>query len=1176
MDRGRDASDRPVSSTGGDATQGASAADHESARRETATGAAGGFVRGREPPVRDWDRYEILEYLGGGGMGRVFKAFDPKLGRQVAIKFIRGDDPELIRRFTQEARAQARVDHDRVCKVYEVGEVEGHPYIAMQLIDGIPFRDAARDMTLEHKLLVMKEVAEGLHEAHRSGLIHRDIKPSNIMVEMSEDGRWRPYVMDFGLAREQASPGMTVTGAVIGTPTYMPLEQALGWVHDMDRRSDVYQLGATLYSTLSGRPPFQGDTQTTVLRQVLEDAPESLTGTDRAIPADVDAIVMKCLRKSPRERYASARALAEDLGRYLDGDPIEARPTTIFYRWKLKAAKHRMAVAVGSVALVLLAAVGVWGGFTAWSSARRARLAQSFGQQVERIEALARYSHTIPLHDVRPDRARIRERMDRIEQQMAAVGRIGLGPGHYALGRGYMSTESWNGAREHLETAWDEGYREPEVALALGRVMGVLYHEALQETAQIGSQQLREAHREEIEKAYLEPAIRHLREGSGAEMESPEFVAGLLAYYEKRYDDALASAREAFTKTPWMYEARSLEGDVHEAVAIEKWNRGEYDAALDDYRLAREAYVEALEVGESDPGVHTGLCSLFLSMMHMEMQGSAGDVTTHFENGTSACDRALLAAPGDLETLLTVAALHNRMGEYHQAKNEDPTEYLEHAIEVARQALETQPDARAHGSIGSALRLIGVFERDRGNDPRDYFEQAARAHQEAIALNPDDRGYNDLGIVYKNLAGYEMGRGEDPRASLRKSIDAYRESLVRNPNQVAALTNLGSSHYDVARWEMSHGEDPSGSLDEAVQAFRSAEKINPNQVAVLYNLGRAQSDHAYHMMGRGEDPRALVNEAVDAFQRAIEVNPESAYVPYFYSGMGSALDALAHYEWDIGQDPTVSLQKTLDAYLDAVSSNPKHVYSHLNLGIAHAFAARCELELGEDPRESVKRAIDGNRNALELKSDLYQAYDNMADVHAIRAEYGLDHEIDPGTTLRAGRAVVAQSQQINPNSAYSHMALGRLRTLEGRWRMARHVDPGKSFEEALAPIEKAIGLDPDSAGAYVAVAALYRWRAEWRMEKDEQAGPEIELGLEMVEKSLSINPRSAGAMGLRGILLALEAESEPSPARREEILRQAEASLSEAIAVNANLSGSFGPHLESTKKLLRETDGNPG
>ena len=179
-------------------------------------------------------------------------------------------------------------------------------------------------MLLQQKLLLLKEAARGLHAAHRNGLIHRDVKPANILVERSDTGNWKPYVMDFGLARAADSAGMTVTGAVLGTPHYMPPEQARGQLDRVDRRSDVYGLGASLYELLAGQPPFPGDTPTAVLMKVLEDVPETLNRPGSHVPIDVDAIVMKCLRKDPQERYSSARALAEDIQRYLDGEPVEA------------------------------------------------------------------------------------------------------------------------------------------------------------------------------------------------------------------------------------------------------------------------------------------------------------------------------------------------------------------------------------------------------------------------------------------------------------------------------------------------------------------------------------------------------------------------------------------------------------------------------------------------------------------------------------------------------------------------------------------------------------------------------------------------------------------------------------------------------------------------------------
>src|SRR5262249_22535882 len=152
----------------------------------------------------------------------------------------------------------ARIDHENVCKVYEVGEIEGRSYISMQFIDGKPLSELASSLTLEQKVKVMKDVCEAAHAAHRLSLIHRDIKPANILVEFRE-GIFHPYIVDFGLVREQMAPGLTTTGAVMGTPAYMSPEQVSGRIHGMDRRSDVFSLGVTLYEVLSGKLPYPGN-----------------------------------------------------------------------------------------------------------------------------------------------------------------------------------------------------------------------------------------------------------------------------------------------------------------------------------------------------------------------------------------------------------------------------------------------------------------------------------------------------------------------------------------------------------------------------------------------------------------------------------------------------------------------------------------------------------------------------------------------------------------------------------------------------------------------------------------------------------------------------------------------------------------------------------------------------
>ncbi|HEY0253950.1 MAG TPA: serine/threonine-protein kinase, partial [Kofleriaceae bacterium] len=370
-------------------------------------------------PPESWERYQLSDKLGEGGMGVVYRAEDRRLGRAVAIKFIRGGNPILTMRLLREARAQARIDHPGVCRVYEVGEVAGRAYIALQLVEGEPLSKAQSKMTLDEKVAVMRDVSVSIHEAHRLGIIHRDLKPANIMVERGEDGRWQPIVMDFGLAREATiDVGLTETGALLGTPAYMSPEQARGDLKAIDRRSDVYSLGATLYELLVGKPLFATESLADALHHVIHMDPPSPRKLEPTVPLDLETIAMKCLRKPQDERYPSARALADDLTRYLDGDPIEGRRRTLRQRLRSSIRKHKALYVIGAVSSLAVLTAGAFGVRSYLVSreereltAARTQLAERLGGEAKDIEMLLRTSYQLPLHDTRTERQLVRIRM---------------------------------------------------------------------------------------------------------------------------------------------------------------------------------------------------------------------------------------------------------------------------------------------------------------------------------------------------------------------------------------------------------------------------------------------------------------------------------------------------------------------------------------------------------------------------------------------------------------------------------------------------------------------------------------------------------------------------------------------------------------------------------------------
>jgi len=330
--------------------------------------------------------YEILGRLGRGGMGVVYKARQISLNRIVALKMILSGShasKEEIQRFRSEAESAAQLQHSHIVPIYEIGEHRGHHYFSMGFVDGRSLDELIEDNPLSSRQAAtyVKAIAEAVHYAHQQGVLHRDLKPSNVLVDHQDE----PHVADFGLAKLTTSDAeLTLTGQVLGTPNYIAPEQALGHSKQVQATSDVYSIGAMLYALVTGRPPFNADTTAATIMQLVETDPVPPALINPSVDQDLETITLKCLEKSPQNRYTSAEELALELGRYLRGEPIHARPIGVIGRLRRWCSRNRaVAALLVAIMLALASGTGVSGYF-----ALQAR-AQAEAAKIQAQEATA-------------------------------------------------------------------------------------------------------------------------------------------------------------------------------------------------------------------------------------------------------------------------------------------------------------------------------------------------------------------------------------------------------------------------------------------------------------------------------------------------------------------------------------------------------------------------------------------------------------------------------------------------------------------------------------------------------------------------------------------------------------------------------------------------------------------
>ncbi|MBI2899208.1 MAG: tetratricopeptide repeat protein [Planctomycetes bacterium] len=835
-----------------------------------------------EKPATAFGRYRIVRELGRGAMGVVYEAHDPKLGRTVALKKMLRDAywyPDEAKRFAREARAAARLRHPHVVAIHEVGSVEGVPFFTMDFVKGTTLAEhlKSRDSTrrkagssrLREEVSILAKVADAVATAHREGIVHRDLKPGNILL----DARDEPFVMDFGLAKEmdKETAKLTVSGQPVGTPRYMSPEQTQG--QTVTPASDVWALGAVLYEMLARRPPFDASSVVGLYFQIQRQDPEPPHKRVPRLPRDLETICLKCLEKQPERRYGNAGEVAEELGRWLRGEPIRAHPPSATYRFRRFVGRNRTILIPTAAAALLALVLAAWVGGNAMRRGTRVRQGLEEGARHER--------------EGDSDKARDAYR-----------GVLDLVPDHVAAQEGFQRTDEEVKRRAaQREEARAKAEREREHA-EKKRQSSEVYQQAMRELHALRLRSYRADWRltdEEFKKyEKLIDGCRKEMERTGPSAEG-WWVIGRARHVLGNWTAALDAYGAGLAARPQdgaclLYKARVL---IEQAL-IHRFTRWR---SAGDEKNADGGKADA-EIKEAVELVGRGVASGELTAIELDL-AKGYELVVKGESAEGYCAEMLKKWKG---------------GDFWEEF------YLVRGLAVAGQIIEDAGEAlRIRPAFAEALFWRGVGRYATGDssgaigdytkaveiNPRYAHAYYCRAIARATKSDLDGAiaDYTKAVEINPRYADAYCSRGvaRHTRGDLAGAIEDWTKGIEIRPWDPETYYRRGNARYEKG--------DPDGAIEDYTQAIR----INPRHARVYNNRGIARHDKgdpagaiedyakaiefdphdeaAYVNRGAARFDRGDLAGAIEDFTKATEISPRNAWAYYARGGARRALAA---------------------------------------------------------------------------------------------------------------------------------------------------------------------------------------------------------------------------------------------------------------------------------------------
>ncbi len=708
-------------------------------------------------------RYVLVDEIGAGGMGVVWKAWDAQLSRWVAIKLVKVRDPQLVRRFMQEAKLLARLAHPNITQIFEVGVHEGRPFLAMELVDGAS-PDGADVLPRAEAASIVRDAARAVNYAHEQGIVHRDLKPSNLLV--ASNGR--VFVTDFGLARmREEGNNLTQSGALLGTPAFMAPEQAQGL--EADFRTDVYGLGATLFALVAGRPPHVGEIVHEIVKRVAISNPPSLDGKD-----DLVIVAQKAMERDREDRYQSAGELADDLQHFIDDEPVTARRISQVERLWRRARRRPVFAAGWAVTVAIVVAALVWGGNTiATDMQRKAQIAAASEPVASAEGVMTEIRRMYAGDNFNPDWERAA--LANLERHVGAA--LDAAPGYavalYQQGMMHLWRDETDAAIASFENALaaDSNHHEARAALA-GTQLAANDAASPEALADInGFRFVAPPQTAEVQRFLADIAAQV--DKLPAELPRRQLVEAMLASSRGEFSDGLARLTAYLDEHPYDLQARSQllwlnlalgnfeEAELAANVLIERnrlpalaWYGKAFSfAGRDNLPAALDAMRASADTADS-PDTHQWI-GFWL--------GQLGE----FDQALAEYDTLLSAHPDHLAGLLGRANVLNIVGDFERAASD------------ARRAVTLAPqDPYAHFLLAGALLPT---------DPA----AALVAYEKVDAL---DATYRDDTAKMQAIAHYYLG-------NVPAAITQLERALDMRPDDASARNLLARLHLERADYE---------------------------------------------------------------------------------------------------------------------------------------------------------------------------------------------------------------------------------------------------------------------------------------------------------------------------------------------------------------------------------------